>query len=235
MSEPVEIKVTVSGAIKQAVKALDLDKGTNREIWFLDDLTPGVRPTLPLFAAGVVLRLRTGGNKADSTVKLRPCRRTQLVSRWARPFETDDFEFRIEADWAGKRRSLAASAVAEIDPDLIKSVTTSGNDPGIVITPWQKELLSSCTSMVIVETGLTPLGPISARKWKDIKIGDFDVNAERWSVGNLDFLELSIRVEADPEGQQTRFEAAIKTRGLTFQTDQETKTSQVLTELARMA
>jgi hypothetical protein len=66
-----------------------------------------------LLSAGVILWLRS--NADESTVKLGPCRRRQLVDQWTRshPKDRDGFEYKIERDWAGDRHVLAASAVAQ--------------------------------------------------------------------------------------------------------------------------
>ena len=52
--------------------------------------SPGLEPALPLPlplpAAGVVLRRRSGESD-ESTIKLRPCRRTQLTPEWANRVE----------------------------------------------------------------------------------------------------------------------------------------------------
>ena len=44
--------------------------------------SPGLEPALPLSAAGVVLRRRSGESD-EPTIKLRPCRRTELTPEWA--------------------------------------------------------------------------------------------------------------------------------------------------------
>ena len=112
--DPIEIKVNIAGKVDDALTALGLEKGESREVWFLEDLTEGVRPPLPLLSAGVILRLRRRKNKEDSTVKLRPCRRSQLISPWdVKPAEDSD-DYRVEGDWSRTRRVLAASYVADL-------------------------------------------------------------------------------------------------------------------------
>jgi hypothetical protein len=39
---------------------------------------------------------------------------SQLVDRWLDPFATDPFEYRIEGDWSGTHRVMAASAVTKL-------------------------------------------------------------------------------------------------------------------------
>jgi hypothetical protein len=115
-NEPVEIKVTLSEKVPNALSALGLDPGheSSMQIWFLEDETPGIRTKFPLLAAGIVIRLRSSHSKDDSTIKLRPCRRTQLIPKWSTS-SPDGKKYRLEQDWAGQRRTLAASAGAECD------------------------------------------------------------------------------------------------------------------------
>lgn len=40
MGYPVEIKVNVAGPVQDALTALGLDGGSQRRIWFFEDLTP---------------------------------------------------------------------------------------------------------------------------------------------------------------------------------------------------
>src|SRR3712207_6569848 len=107
----VEIKVTLGGdGAGPAVQQLDLPAETPWQIWFWEDVAPGGGPATPLLDAGVILRARDkAGGDDDATVKLRPCRRSQLTDHWlaAQKGETEDEEkwvVRIEVDWAGDRR-----------------------------------------------------------------------------------------------------------------------------------
>lgn len=235
MESPVEIKVNLAGSVADAVSALNLGGGSKRRIWFLEDLTPGLEPPLPLLSAGVSLRLRSGKSD-DSTVKLRPCRRTQLTPEWADDFHRGErFTYRVEADWTGPRRSLAASAVHEVESGLINSVILEGQDAAILFDRNQQEFLRECGDLRIALAGLVPLGPIQARKWNDIEIGQFDTNIERWTLGDLDFLEVSIRSESGAEQHQLRLEAAIRALGLSIDDNSESKTRRILAGLARMA
>jgi hypothetical protein len=235
MGYPVEIKVNVAAPVQDALAALGLDEGKERNIWFLEDLTPGSVPPLPLLSAGVILRVRSG-KTGDSTVKLRPCRRTQLTDDWAEAFQEGDFvEYRVEADWTGGRRSLAASAVSDLDPGTVAAATTAQTGPGTLFGTKQRKFLRDCADLRINLDAVTPLGPVRATKWKDIALGGFEANIERWQAGTLDLLELSIRAESDAEQHQRGFEAAVRDLGLRLDDDSESKTRRVLAELARIA
>src|SRR3954467_4545512 len=80
----VEIKVTLGrDQTGPAVVRLGLPPQPSWQIWFWEDVTPGSGPATPLLYCGVVLRARDkAGGKDDATVKLRPCRRSQLTDRW---------------------------------------------------------------------------------------------------------------------------------------------------------
>lgn len=107
---PTKIKITIGGAVDtgstgevdNALRTLGLDDGDRRWVWFLEDLTPGVT-ALPLLSAGVIVRLRlnpriNAPDEADSAIKLRPARRSQLLPPWHGPHQDDDGKYRIEAD-----------------------------------------------------------------------------------------------------------------------------------------
>ena len=140
--DPIEIKVNVAGKVDDALAALGLDEGAPREVWFLDDLTEGARPPLPLLSNGIILRVRRRKKKEDSTVKLRPCRRSQLVSRWdARPAE--DSDYRIEGDWSRERHVLAASCVADLQPGTIDRALEDGGHVADLFGEPQRAFLSA--------------------------------------------------------------------------------------------
>ena len=85
-------------------------------------------------------------------------------------------------------------------------------------------------------SGVTALGPIASRQWKDLSIGSVeDIAAERWTVAGLDFLELSIRVESGAStatAKQRALVDEIQARGLKLDDSDETKTARVMKRLA---
>lgn len=184
--DPIEIKVNIGGNVDHALGQLGLDPGAGqeREIWFLDDITEGLREALPLLNSGVILRLRRpekdSKDKEDSTVKLRPCRRSQLVGMWNAPRKHDP-EYRIEGDWSRKRHVVAASCVAEFAHGTFeRALKPAGALSGAFSEP-QRTFLAQCSDILFAFEGLTALGPITATQWKDFTFGDVeDVTAERW-------------------------------------------------------
>jgi len=227
-AEQVEIKVNVASSPAAALKILRAGKGESREIYFLEDATPGLRSRHPLFDAGVVLRLRSDEDGGDSTVKLRPCRRSQLADPWLDPAGQDDvWEYRIEGDWTGERHTLAASLQVELAP---ADVAAALADPTAAFDPWQRAFLDAGAPVRVNPRPLQVYGPVAARRWKKLEIGDVkQVNAERWTYDQLDFLELSIRVDAaEATAAQAEFEQAVTAAGLTIDDNAQSKTEQIL-------
>ncbi len=235
--EQIEIKVNIAGDVRTALQTLTLPDGAARSIYFLEDLTVGLSSTHPLLDEGVVLRLRRDHDGSmDSTVKLRPCRRSQLAKAWAEAGEEEDqWEYRIEGDWAGSRRVLAASLVVDLTAaDWDQAVGANGS-PSAGFNQRQRDFLQECADIRINTDSLILLGPIRATVWKKLDLSDFKVNAERWQIGALDFLELSVRVKADVDKaarSQAEFEAAVLAQGLMIEANKRSKTQTVLEFLA---
>ena len=220
MKEPdaIEIKVNIGGNVDRALTALGLNGGKARQVWFLDDLTEGARDPLPLLTAGIVLRLRRKDNgEEDSTIKLRPCRRSQLTGLWSLSPKEDD-PYRIEGDWSKKRHVLAASCVADLKPGTIERATKKKGQIADAFTETQRDFLTQCGEIRVGLSGVSVLDPIAATQWKDFAVGRVpDVVAERWTADELDFLELSIRVTSgtgDAVAQQRDLTDEVLARGL---------------------
>lgn len=242
---PVEIKVNIEGDVGAALSALGGSHGamTMRRIWFAEDRVGVEEGRVPLLDGGVIVRFRTGGGPDDLTVKLRPCTREQLVGRFSAPFAVQPLTYRIEEDWSGKRRVLAASLVRTHPPGALSGVVEQGIDPAAPIDAVQDQFLHACAPSVSLD-GLIALGPIHSTKAEDVPLGDLDVDLEAWSVAGLEFLEASIRVKpkdsddaeefaARAERRQRKLEDAIRERGVVISEDPEPKTRRVLTALAR--
>lgn len=231
----VEIKVSFgSDQTDRAVQALRLPLDQPRwQVFFCEDVNPGVAPGTPLLDSGVVLRarLRSGGD-ADVTAKLRPWRGSQLIDRWLT--ETD--KLKVEADWAGRRKVLAASHTDDRPTQVISDVGQGQRSVTDLFTKQQRQFLGDCAGIRVNLDTLTMLAPVAAMRWKTVSVAppDLSVRAERWTVGDLDFLELSIAVpiEQAPAKQATLTDF-VGSLGLTVDPDQETKTRQVLDHLVR--
>ena len=141
----VEIKVTVAGDhVEEAVSTLALTDGDRWTIMFCEDVTPGAAST-PLLDLGVILRARRKSEtKGDSTVKLRPCRWSQLDKQYFANVDDDVTELKIEADWTESGRQLAASMTAKWSDRRIAKVQAGGEPPAALFNDRQQDFLTLC-------------------------------------------------------------------------------------------
>jgi hypothetical protein len=234
--DAVEIKMTLSGpAADLATTALALaGTGERRRVYFCEDRRVADPATLRLLDARIILRIRRTPDGDDTTVKLRECFRDQLTPPpWLDTFKDGKHKFRVEQDWAGTRKVLAASRVAPRDPDRLDDVLAGRESPRTLFSDRHRQFLDDCAGSVVDLDAVTVLGPVRVRKWDTVTWSGFEVDAERWVVDPLDFLELSIRVEPDrAAAAQSGFEAALRDAGVTGDPVQETKTRLVLHRLA---
>jgi hypothetical protein len=218
--DAVEIKVTVPAARAfRARTALGLrdDRGERRRLYFCEAVS---RPAgqRSLLERGVILRLRQrGGGPDDSTVRLRPARRSRLTSTWTEAGGWVGERLRVEADWSGGRRVLAASLVADVSRGGIADLLAGRRTARPLFTERQRRFLRECAGIAVDFDALAPLGPISARRWGHLVVGGFPAAAEQWGIGDGagDLLEFSTRVERDgAEIAQLGFEAALRVLGV---------------------
>ena len=230
----VEIKVSFSREqTAEAVAQLDLPiRPDSWQIHFCEDLNPAA-PGTPLLDLGVILRARTRPDDDDDvTVKLRPCRGSQLTDRWTN--ETD--KLKVEGDWAGDRHVLAASHTEERPETVIPAVVAQQRPFSDLFTDQQLQYLADCAGFPINLGALTVLSPVTAVRWKKVAVAppELGLRAERWTVGDLDFLELSAvaPVEEAPD-KQAAVLLFIRSLGLDVPEEQEPKTRQVMEHLVR--
>lgn len=241
---PVEIKVNIEGDVGAALSALDGSHGsvTTRQIWFAEDVDGVAEGRVPLLDGGVIVRFRIGGGPDDLTVKLRPCTQEQLVGRFSAPFDVEPVTYKIEEDWSGSRRVLAASLVHDHPPGALSDAVAPGADPATPIDAVQDQFLHACAPAVQFG-GLVALGPILSTKVDDVSLDDLEVDLEVWSTAGLDLLEASIRVKpkdgddaeeltARAERKQRKFEDAVRGLGVALSEHPDNKTRRVLTALA---
>jgi hypothetical protein len=234
----VEIKVNVSGDETEPVVAKlglpPLDEPW--QIYFCEDVARGVSAATPLTTAGVILRARhKPGSTDDSTIKLRPGRRSQLTDDWLEAEEGDDWEVKVEADWAGARRVLAISHTADRPDDVVVDAGHGRRSATSLFTGSQRAFLRDCSPIGINLRTLTVLPPVTATRWDTVEKapGHLDVRAERWTVDHLDFLELSTVTKqlADAESRQSALVDYVDSLGITVDTAPESKTDRVLKHL----
>ena len=242
----VEVKVSVdSDHTAEAVRALDLADVTPWKIFFVEDITTGLCSATPLLDQHLIVRARqkTKG-KDDVTVKFRPGRRSQLTDSWLATTKTAhgdlDAEFKVEEDWAGERRVLSISLTAERPKGLVAAVAAGERDVGALLTDDQRRLIDECAGTLVNLAALTMLPAVSAMRWPTFAVPGqggpaLDVRAERWTVHDLDFLELSIAVGVETaQAAQAALIAFVERKGLQPSAG-EAKTSQVLQRLVAEA
>jgi hypothetical protein len=218
--DAVEIKVTVPAARAfRARTALGLrdDRGERRRLYFCEDVARPVGQRT-LLERGVIIRLRQrGGGPDDSTVRLRPARRSRLTPDWTDAGGWGGERLRVEADWSGGRRVLAASLVAGVSRGAIADLLAGRRPAGSLFTDRQRRFPREGAGIALDFDGLAPFGPISARRWGHLLLGGFPAVAEQWGIGDGagDLLEFSTRVERDgAEIAQLGFEAALRGLGV---------------------
>lgn len=244
MLYPIEIKTNLEGGVADALGVLGNPvPSPKRMIWFAEDADGLANDELRLHAGGIIVRIRSQEGPDDSTVKLRPCEPSGWVAPWESPFETDLLEFRVESDWSGLRRSVAASVVATFGQGSLARAGSGAPLHAGTLTDSQLSFIATCTGVRIVPERLVTLGPIVATKWNDLPLARMKVDAERWTVEGMDFLEFSVRVRPNDhddqfdlntraEKRQAELVAAITDFGLQVATNTDNKTQRVLTALA---
>ncbi|WP_041312663.1 hypothetical protein [Mycobacterium sp. JS623] len=243
MLYPIEIKANIGGNVGDALAALgDPSPATKRVVWFAEDRSGIVAGKLNLLSRGIILRVRSGEDD-DSTAKLRPVDSAHLTPPWADPFTEPPLKYRIEGDWSGDRHVVAASAEASHEQaSLSEAVHDSRFDQ--IFGPQQRRLVRDGAHIAVEVGQLVALGPIDSTKWQDLTMGGVNnVDAERWAVADLDFLERSVRVKpeddetaahygARTEQAQQNLLSAIAELKLELDTNAESKTQRVLAALA---
>ncbi|MFE1879949.1 hypothetical protein [Streptomyces diastatochromogenes] len=243
MNFPAEIKVNIDGNIADALSTLGQpqDPAQKRLIWFAEDRQE-ISDGRLLLDSGVIVRFRSGDTLDDLAVKLRPCTEAQLVGQFSSPFDRESFEYKVEKDWSGSRRVLSASATCTRPQGALLYAVAPGANAAASLDDRQQQFLQKCAPTVHI-TELAALGPISSTKFNNVPLDDLEVDLERWSVADLDFLELSIRVkpkddekadefEARAKRKQKKLESAVRDRGVVISENPENKTRRVLTTLA---
>jgi hypothetical protein len=108
-------------------------------------------------------------------------------------FETKSIVHRIEGQWSGQRRGLAASAVSERAQGSLLEVVGAYADPAEAITGKQRQVLNQSAPQGVRVDGLVALGRIDSTKWTNVPTGGINVNVERWTAADVDTVELSIQ------------------------------------------
>ncbi|MFF9032942.1 hypothetical protein [Streptomyces iakyrus] len=243
MTFPIEIKVNIDADVADALSTLAQPGGESQKrlIWFAEH-PQGVEDGRLLLDSGVIVRLRSGDTPDELTVKLRPCTTDQLTGRFSSPFDGESFEYKVEQDWSGSRHVLSASATCVHPQGTLLNAATPGADAADFLDTLQRQFLQECAPAVHI-TELAALGPIASTKFNNVPLDDLEVDLERWTVADLDFLELSTRIkprhdekphefETRVEHKQKKLRSAVRDRGIAISQNPDNKTRRVLTALA---
>jgi hypothetical protein len=129
------------------------------------------------------------------------------------------------------RHLVSASLIAAVKSGRIQKV--AAQQPQRVRRLFSDAQVALATDWLVALDRLELLGPVRSLKWAK-GAGELEegIVAELWEVNDRRrFLELSVRVERDPDLAQQRLEAAVRTRGLEIDPLQQSKTSIVLMHL----
>ena len=221
--ETVEIKVTLAGAhIEEAVDRLRLTGGDAWTVVFCEDVTSAAASTA-LLDIGVVLRVRgktaTTGDKPD-------CFENRKAG---------DEELKIEADWAGEKRSLATAMTVQWTDSRLSAAQADDRLVPELFSKEQLDFLGKCGEGRVNLRAISMLPPIAATRYEKFTIDGLtsEVRAERWQVdAGLDFLELSIVVKPKKAvAAQAALTAFVKQKQLPVDDSQVSKTQRVLDHL----
>ncbi|HEY5845289.1 MAG TPA: hypothetical protein VIT42_00715 [Microlunatus sp.] len=232
--EGVEVKVNVAADdIAAAIIELGLDDDSAMRLWFYEDLSPGIQ-ALPLLRAGIVLRTRIRAKGVtESTVKLRPCRLSQLTDDWNAD-TADGVTYSLEEDRSRTSRSIAASCTA--DHGKLQSPDGPAHRISDLLTEQQLTFLRSSAPIRVNAAEVTALGPIEATRWKSVgggDVADLEPRAERWMVKGTQYLEISVRTTIESaDSARSRLTELLAANHLAEDDSQENKTTRVLTALA---
>jgi hypothetical protein len=232
--DAVQMKVGLTGmpARHAALRlGLRLD-GVDYSVYFCERLTAAPGPA-PLYAQGVILRLRhSGRGRGASTVKLRPLRRTRLRPQWSDLVERDGHRLRIEADWSADR-VLAASLVTVLPAARLEAVLAGHSPARDAFSSLQQAFLAECTDLAAVLDGLVVLGPVLVRRCDPVRWYGYDVAAEWWGLPGMDDeLELSLHTGvAGAEVIRRGFDSRLRQHGIEEHTAHR-KTTIVIERLA---
>jgi len=181
--DAVQLKVNLLGPqATRAAAELGLASAPRREgeVFFGERVLPGGWG-LPLYERGLIVRVRAFGASAESTVKLRPCRRGRLTPRWLSVHRRGGERFRLEEDWSDDRL-LVASLDAE---------SVAGRQ---LLTPAQRDFVAECADVELPLAGLVLLGPVRVTDYGRIIWHGYDVAAQRWAIPGVSApLELTLR------------------------------------------
>ena len=238
--DAVEVKLNIAPGARvrdDSSGSASTARAARREIYFAED-PQSDGGTLPLLEGGVVLRVRRAPDgKSDSTVKLRPCRRSQLTDEWL------ENRRRRTVTPSSRPTGSASKGPRGVNDRQARSRRSSmtfartSATVGALFSTEQQAFLDACADIRVNVNGLVLLGPIAASRWDHVDLDGIEIMAERWRIGaELDFLELSIRTSPPDARRDAAGDRCRGARlGIVLDDRQVTKTRLVLEHLAASA
>jgi hypothetical protein len=135
---------------------------------------------------------------------------------------------------------LSISLTADRPAGLVAAVVAGEHGVGALLTDDQKRLIDKYGATMVNFAALTMLPAVSAMRWPTFAVPRpggpaLDARAERWTVHELDFLELSIAAKLKAaQADQAALIAFVERKGLR-QTTGEAKATQVMQRLVAEA
>jgi hypothetical protein len=212
--QKVEFKFTALPEDEGRVMAFLIDHPVReRQVYFYDT------ETLTLAERGLILRGRVTEGEGDTTVKLRPVELDVAIASHAA-----NEKVRIEFDVVANDATLSA----KLDRDEIDAGSIAEGAWDVLFSVKQQRLAGD-----VEFEELVVLGPIAARVWEiEGVIPSLKLSAEEWSVGDLHFVELSIKVDAaQAAAARTAFRKFLTDLVTNVDGDRSRKTERVLKEL----
>jgi hypothetical protein len=215
-----EIKLLVQrDKVPEAMAALKLTGPANKhyQIYFVD--TADFR----LNRAGLILRLRDKGKgKTETTVKFRPEDPSKPIDQ--------KLELAREPEWqVGKGENLSYSLEQEIaGTELLRK---PADNLAALFSAEQKRFFKLVMNEEFDPANLKVFGPIPFEiwEWDEPAVGDKEVSAELWKLGDTQIFELSRK--AKPDGlkkKAEKFEKAFQEKGVAVDPNPESKTRKAL-------
>lgn len=217
--EQSEVKISLPESdVAQLLAAfgLRMQDAIARDIYFFDT------PNFILSDAGLVLRARKTTNRPDdTTVKLRPMKRSDVAPKWQ-----SVPGLKNEIDVVGQRQVESCSLTSIVNAGKIDHVVIGTEQIQSLFTPLQYDLMGQYARIQPEWGKIQAFGPIQARIWR-IPAPDLGpVTMELWRLpNNRRLMELSYKApQSAVENVQRSLDNFLASKGFQGAADSDTKT-----------
>lgn len=212
--DTVRVLVTLAGDdLDQARTAFGLTEPSARpaRLYFCEQLGGGGQ--LPLYDAGLLLRLRAGGDR-ESVVTLRPARPERLPVQWAGPPPATGV--RIVGEWTPYERVVTVAVHAVAPRAAVRLAVLTSLVAAPAFSAQQRRFLEECAPVRPRFRQLRALGPVELSSWIR-EVQDLRLAADLWTLPPtaLHLLELSVVAQpSDAALVQPVLSALVRSHGL---------------------